>query len=121
MKTTIMIITIIIMKQSDHYVRQKAYYLRRVQSHRFYDVLLVLIANDRSFQVFGRHLKLIDTLGLDLMLVSIRCQINLDHLKLLYGEFQKCEVITMSVAGGQPNKHANPSSKVTKHTNGLQF
>ena len=92
------------MKQSDHCVRQNAYYLNRVQSRRFYDVPLVLIANDRSFQAFGRHLKLIETLGLDLMLVSIRCQINLDHLKLLYGEFQKCEVMTMSAVGFSAKK-----------------
>ena len=42
-------------------------------------------------------------------------KINLDHLKLLYCEFQKYEVMTMSVVGGQPKKHANPSCKATKH------
>jgi len=37
---------------------------------------------------FGRHLGLTDTLVLDLMLVLIRCQMNLDYLKLLYCEFK---------------------------------
>ena len=46
---------------------------------------------------------------------------NLDYLKLLYCEFQKYKVMTMSVIGGQPKKkkqkkkHANPSYKATKH------
>ena len=39
--------------------------------------------------------------------------VNLDYLKLLYCEFQKYEV--MSVLGGLPKKHANPSYKDTKH------
>ena len=37
-----------------------------------------------------------------------------DYLKLLFCEFQKYEVMTMSVVGGQPKKkkkHANPSYK----------
>ena len=56
------------------------------------------------------------------MLVSIRCQtkskvvhlysafityvskMNLDYLKLLYCEFQKYEVMTLSEVGGQPEK-----------------
>ena len=42
-------------------------------------------------------------------------KMNLDHLKQLYCEFQKCEVMTMSVVGGQPNKHTNPSYKAIKH------
>ena len=41
--------------------------------------------------------------------------LNLDYLKLLYCEFQKCEVMTMSVVSGQPKKHANTSYKATKH------
>ena len=41
-------------------------------------------------------------------------KMNLD-LKLLDCEFQKYEVTTMSVVGGQPKKHANPSYKETKH------
>ena len=45
-------------------------------------------------------------------------KMNLDYLKLLYCEFQKYEVMTMSVVGGQPKKkkkHANTSYKATKH------
>ena len=42
-------------------------------------------------------------------------QMNLDYLKLLFSEFQKYEVTTMSLVGGQPKKHANPSYKATKH------
>ena len=55
---------------------------------------------DRGCQVisgFRRHLELTDILGLDLMLVSIRCQIRY--------EFQKYEVMTMSVVGGRPKKN----------------
>ena len=40
---------------------------------------------------------------------------NLDYLKLLYCEFQKYGFMTMSVVGGQPKKHANPSYEATKH------
>ena len=39
-------------------------------------------------------------------------------LTLLYCEFQKYEVMTMSVVGGKPKKkkkHENPSYKKTKH------
>ena len=60
--------------------------------------------DDRS-SGFGRHLGLTVTHGLDLE----------QDLKLFYCEFQKYEVMTMSVAGGQPKKHANPSDKATKH------
>ena len=42
-------------------------------------------------------------------------KMNLDYLKLLYCEFQKYKVMTMSVVGGQPKKHANLSYKATKH------
>ena len=42
-------------------------------------------------------------------------KMNLDYLKLLYCEFQKYEVMTLSVVGGHPNKHANPSYKATNH------
>ena len=44
-------------------------------------------------------------------------KMNLDYLKLLYSEFQKYEFMTMSVVGGQPKKHSNPSYmyKETKH------
>ena len=54
------------------------------QSSGFYNIPRVLIAEVISR--FRRHLEVTDTLGLDLMLVSIRCQTrrNLDHLKLLY-------------------------------------
>ena len=65
---------------------------------------------------FGYHLGLTDTrpqshAGID----SMPDKMNLDHLKQLYCEFQKYEVMTMSVIGGQPNKHANPSYKAIKH------
>ena len=42
-------------------------------------------------------------------------KMNLDYLKLLYCEFQKYKVMTMSVVDGQPKKHTNPSYKATKH------
>ena len=37
-------------------------------------------------------------------------QMNLDHLNLIYCEFQKYEVMAMSVVGGQPKekKHEVP-------------
>ena len=61
---------------------------------------------DRGCQVisgFGRHLGLTETrshAGIDLM----SDKMNLD-LKLLYCEFQKYGVMTISVVGGQPKKH----------------
>ena len=42
---------------------------------------------------------------------------NLDYIKLLYCEFQKYELMTIFVVGGQPKKkkkHENPSYKATK-------
>ena len=42
-------------------------------------------------------------------------KIKLDYLMLLYCEFQKYEIMIMSVVGGQPKKHVNPSYKATKH------
>ena len=42
-------------------------------------------------------------------------KMDVDYLKLFYCEFQKYEVITMPVAGGQSKKHANPRYKATKH------
>ena len=35
-------------------------------------------------------------------------KMNLDYLKLLCDEFQKYEVMTMSVIGGQPKKTRKP-------------
>ena len=37
------------------------------------------------------------------------------RIKLLYYEFQKYEVMTMSLVDVQQKKHANPSYKTTKH------
>ena len=42
-------------------------------------------------------------------------KMNLDYVKLRHCEFQKYKVMTMSVVGGQPGKHANTSYKATKH------
>ena len=45
-------------------------------------------------------------------------KMNLDYFNLLYCEFQKYEVMTMSVEGGPPKKntkHANTSYKATEH------
>ena len=42
-------------------------------------------------------------------------KMNLDDLNLLYCEFQKYEVMTMSVVGSQPKKYANTIYKATKH------
>ena len=39
---------------------------------------------------------------------------NLDYLKLLYCEFQKDEVMTMSVVGSQPKKKKNVQIPVIK-------
>jgi len=84
-------------------------------SCRFYDVPRVLIADSRAFQALAAILDYVTHL------VSMSCwhvpmpdKMNLD-LKLLYCEFQKYEVMTMSVVGGQPRKHANTSYKATKH------
>ena len=100
-------------------VPQNAHYLRCFSVPR---VLLRPAGIDRRCQViscFRRQLGLTDTLGLKLMLVSIRCQTRwiLDYLKLPYCEFQKYEVMTMSAEGGQPKrkKHAKPSYKTAKH------
>ena len=41
-------------------------------------------------------------------------RMNLGYLKLLYREFQKYEVMALSVVSGQPKRHANPSYKATK-------
>ena len=43
-------------------------------------------------------------------------KMNLDYLKLLYCEFQKCKVMTMSVIGGQPKKTQIPAAKHIEHT-----
>ena len=48
-------------------------------------------------------------------------KMNLDDHKLLYYEFKKYEIMTMSVVGGQPKKHANPSHKATKHIERTQL
>ena len=45
---------------------------------------------------------------------------NLNHLKLLYCEFHKYEVMTMSVVGGQPKKKSKyqlKSIKITSNAN----
>ena len=42
-------------------------------------------------------------------------KMNLHYLKLFHCEFQNYEVMTMSVVGGQPKKHTNPSYKAAKH------
>ena len=44
--------------------------------------------------------------------------VNFNYVKLFYCEFQKYEVMTMSVVGGPPEKHANPSYKATKRNEG---
>ena len=41
-------------------------------------------------------------------------KMNLDDLKLLYCEFHKYEVMTMSLVGAQPRIRANPSYDATK-------
>ena len=43
-------------------------------------------------------------------------KMNLDYLKLPYCQFQKYEIMTMSVLSDQPKKkNANSSYKATKH------
>ena len=87
------------------------------QSCRFYYVLHVLIEDARSFQALAAKLDWLTHLA------SISCWYQCDarqdefRLKLLYCEFQKYEVATMSVIGGRPKKkkHANSSYKTTKH------
>ena len=86
------------------------------QSLWFYDVPRVLIADARSFQglasILDRLTHLASThAGIDPM----PDKMNLDHLNLFYCEFHKDEVLTMSVVGGQPKRHANPSYKAAKN------
>ena len=47
-------------------------------------------------------------------------QMNLDHLDLIYCEFQKYEVMAMSVVGGPPKekKTRSASYRATKHIEG---
>ena len=43
-------------------------------------------------------------------------KMNIDYLKLLlHGEFQKYEVMTISVVGDQSKRTANPNYKTKKH------
>jgi len=87
------------------------------QSSGFYDVSQVLIADASSFQAFTAILDWLTHLALILWWYWSNTwdKTNLDHLKLLYREFQKYQVIAMSLVGGQPNKHTNPSYNATKH------
>ena len=41
-------------------------------------------------------------------------KMNLDYLKLIYCGCQKYEVMTMSVIGGPPKTHSNPSWKASQ-------
>ena len=91
-----------------------------MSSHGFYDVPRVLIANARSFQAFAA------ILDWQRHLASISCRYRSDarrdelgHLKLLYGEFQKYEVMTTSVVGGQPKNTKIPVIKQQSTSNAL--
>ena len=79
-----------------------------IQSRVFYDTRRVLLAEARSFQalavILDRHNWPRTHAGNDPM----RDKMNLDHLKLFYCEFQKYEVMTMSVVSGQPKKKNTP-------------
>ena len=68
-----------------------------------------MFKNDRPCQI-DCHTWPQSHAGIDLM----PDRMNLDSLKLLYCEFQNFEVMTMSVVtvGGQPKKHANPSTVI---------
>ena len=82
------------------------YYLRHFSVPR---VLRCPTGTDRGCLVisgFRRHLGLTD---------KMPDKMNLVYHKLLYCEFHEYEVMTMSVIGGQPKKHANPSYKAIKH------
>ena len=49
-------------------------------------------------------------------------KMNLDYLKLVKCEFQKYEVLTMSVAGGQPKKkNKQKHAKQQNTSNALHF
>ena len=92
---------------TNYCVRQNAYF----SPAGSYDVPRVLIADVRSFQAFAAILNRL-THVLDLTLVS-----NRDYLKLVKCEIQKYEVLSMSVAGGQPRKKKNTQSLVIKQQN----
>lgn len=88
-------------------VRQNALYLRHFSVRQ---VLRCPAGTDPGCQIisgFGHHLELTDRLALDLMLVSIRC----------HGEFQKYEVMTLSLMGGQAEKKKKPKQNKTKTRN----
>ena len=71
---------------------------------------------------FGRHLGVTDTLGLypHAGIDPMPDKVNLDYVKLLYCEYQKYEVITMSVVGGQPKKNTQiPVIKKPNTSNAL--
>ena len=69
----------------------------------------ILIADARSFQALAAILDYVTPLG------SLSCwygsDAREDEFKLLYFEFQKCEVMTMSVVGGQPKNTQIPVMK----------
>ena len=67
----------------------------------------------RSFQALAAILDWLTHLAT----ISYSYRSDLDNLKLLYCEFQKYEVMTMSAVGGQPKKkkRENPSYVATKH------
>ena len=74
-------------------------------SHGFYDVPRVLIADARSFQALAAILDYVTHLAS--MLCWYRPDARQDEfriLKVFSCEFQKYEVMTMSVVGGQPEK-----------------
>ena len=76
----------------------------------FYSVARVLITDARSFQSLTTILDQPWCLaGVD----PTADKMKLDYLNLLYCEFQKYEVMTMSVVGGR--KHANTSCKGKKN------
>ena len=100
-------------------VRQNAYYLRRFSVPR---VLRYPAGIDRGCLVisgFGHHLGLTDTLAS--MSCWYRSDAGQDEYRLsqaAFGEFQKYEVMTMSVVGDQSKKKNAqiPIIKQKKHT-----
>ena len=89
-----------------YYVRQKAYYIYVVfHSRGFFDVPRVLIADARSFQALAAILDYVTHLdSMSWWYRSDDRQNEMTVLKLLHCEFQKNEVMTMSVVDGQAKK-----------------
>ena len=96
------------------YDRKHAIYVI-FRSCGFYDVARVLITGVRSFQALVAILPWLTHLAS--ISYWYRSDVRRDKFRsqAAYSKFQNCEVMAMSVVGGQPKTHANLSYKATKH------